>query len=441
MKTKKLLQALFKIIFAFPLAFLVKIPLLGGSLNLLDLEIIAFLGLSVFCLFYQPFFRGKFFSFLMSSRVFCGGALVGTGATIAFILNAFPQNIFNSLGALKSFILLPIAFSLLAAFWLKQKFLKFQTVFIAQSYFATILAVAALLVPFQDKFSYDHRLKLFFQSPNQLAIFLALGFLATFFCFLRQLHSFSRHHSSYHWLFSRDFFLLTAIIIFITLWQTASTGAIIASGLAAGIILLFYWLRRLFLEIKLGKIILLLSLLASTAILVFSHWPLVTSPPASLPFPSSLDSRIAIYSASKKILQKNWHWLFGIGPYNFQDNYLAVQSLFVPYPQWAVPHAHNLWLQTWLEAGLLGLLGLLFAFKAIFTVNLLPQKDNHVISSHLNQKAPFRLALWGWLFYFLLHGVIDAPAWGNAYALFFWFTLFSLELNSVKTTTSPINKE
>jgi O-antigen ligase len=119
---------------------------------------------------------------------------------------------------------------------------------------------------------------------------------------------------------------------------------------------------------------------------------------------------MVIYSVSEKIIKENP--LSGIGPAGFQEKYLQEQINFPPYPQWAVPHSHNLFSQIWLSSGLIGLA----FFMLIFIAKIFYAK-----TSSFNRKQLFLSFLI--INYFLLHGLVDTPIWKNDLALFFWFFL------------------
>lgn len=180
--------------------------------------------------------------------------------------------------------------------------------------------------------------------------------------------------------------------------------------------------------------------------------------------PTSGDSRVAIYRAASLIWAKDYHWLTGIGPGNFQEEYLAVQPHFEHYPQWAVPHAHNNWMHLWLEGGVLsglgfGLLGasifgalrccrLRFSFTVPLSTahsDTRPRLESHSKMKALLEseklKREFQRKERGDLgfkkavlagggeagalaalivSYFLLHGLVDATIWQNDTAVIFW---------------------
>ena len=136
---------------------------------------------------------------------------------------------------------------------------------------------------------------------------------------------------------------------------------------------------------------------------------------------TSYDSRLAIYQVDQKIISQNW--LLGVGIDNFQNTYLQLQKYFPPYPQWAVPHAHNLLLHFWIEGGLLAVIGLVLLYNSIIDTNL-KQKVLPLNTQPKNtKKTAFQLSMPQiTLLYFIIHGIVDVPIWTPATATFFWFT-------------------
>ena len=124
-----------------------------------------------------------------------------------------------------------------------------------------------------------------------------------------------------------------------------------------------------------------------------------------------------IWRAAGKILED--HWILGIGPGNFQTEYLAYQKYFPPYLEWAVPHPQNVYLTFWLYGGILGMLGFLgtlyFYFAEIF---------GKIKSASGN--APLYLVSFGIMFYFLLHGLVDTTIFKNDLAVVFWLNFLVL---------------
>ncbi|MDA3814907.1 MAG: O-antigen ligase family protein, partial [Patescibacteria group bacterium] len=123
--------------------------------------------------------------------------------------------------------------------------------------------------------------------------------------------------------------------------------------------------------------------------------------------PSSIDSRVAIYQSTEKIIKNNF--FIGIGPLNFQEQYLSYQKYFNPYPQWAVPHAHNVFLHIFAEFGFFALI----PFLGLIYLKIFKNKT----------KKPREILVFSILIYFIIHGLVDTTIWQNDTALLFWVFL------------------
>jgi O-antigen ligase len=99
---------------------------------------------------------------------------------------------------------------------------------------------------------------------------------------------------------------------------------------------------------------------------------------------SSWASRQMIWHSAARMIADSP--LTGIGPGNFQGQYLAYQRYFPPYLEWSVPHPHNMFLDIWLEGGILGVcgfVGLFFSGGVRSLRNFLDKKNEGRISPSL----------------------------------------------------------
>lgn len=310
--------------------------------------------------------------------------LISAGFTVSYLVNVDSKNWTDGLGILKSFLILPIIFGLV----LKSKggYINppLRMIFVLTSF----LSVLGYFYSLFGILTYDGRLKLFFESPNQLAMLLTIGFLAG-------VSLFKPARSTRPSWFLLIVFLLAHLF---ALYQTHSLGAWV--GLFGSLGFWFWHCRggKYSAPTVMGFVVLLsLSLLFLP---LFNHQP-------KSPF-SSLDSRVAIYEATRKIIKDNWLW--GIGPGNFQSTYLEYQKYFPPYPQWAVPHTHNNLLHFWAEGGILALLG------SIGLLILLVKQKTRPIN-------PVLITI---LIYLLFHGIVDVTIWKNDLAIIFWWLIFTI---------------
>jgi putative inorganic carbon (HCO3(-)) transporter len=127
---------------------------------------------------------------------------------------------------------------------------------------------------------------------------------------------------------------------------------------------------------------------------------------------SSISSRLIIWKSTNLIIRDNPFW--GIGPSNFQKEYLKHQAFFPPYLEWAVPHPHNVYLTFWLGGGILALVGWMGIILNMFLK----------FFNRANKKALMgALAI---LAYFLIHGLVDTTYFKNDLAIIFWLAYFKL---------------
>lgn len=383
-----------KFIFLFPLLFpsyLVKFSLpIGGSINLLDILLLTFILVYALNIFKNKKFHwanfvtenGKLLT-LLSFFIF--------GLFLSFANNASAENWINGLGIIKSFYLLPIIFAVIVGFYFSQN-KSFLEYFLAGYFsYASCLAIIGAFYLLGHKLTFDNRLAIFFQSPNQLAIALAPGIIIGFAIISSLLQK------------NRSLAILAALITlaqFCILLQTQSLGAIIGLIFAA-IFIAFEKVRNqiFLLTIALSIVSLFLIFNASFLLKIAGYAPNIPA--------DAIDSRLAVYQADEKMQKNNFFW--GIGPGNFQQTYLDYQKYFSPYPQWAVPHAHNLPTNIWLEAGIIGLLLFIAVVQLVY------------------KKTPFRgnitIICLSILIYFLIHGLFDTTYWKNDLAIILWTVL------------------
>lgn len=123
---------------------------------------------------------------------------------------------------------------------------------------------------------------------------------------------------------------------------------------------------------------------------------------------STFGLREAIWSVTLRMLRD--HPLFGAGISGYQT---VMKHYRTPnlHPE---PYAHNIFLTTWSEVGLIGL-----AAFAVILFGLLWRAARNFGSAH----DLYRPLLWGifgaWVV-FIVHGLVDSPYWKNDLSLEFW---------------------
>jgi len=309
---------------------------------------------------------------------------------LGFLISTFSNgHVLKSLGIIKGWLILPFLFSVLANLLFEKA--EKRKLFISYFYCTLLVSLLGIAFIFLGQLTYDGRLRIFFNSPNYLAMFLAPAFLWGFFLLKKGF-----------WRKSLPLAILGTALFF-----TFSYLAWVALGSALCLVAL----RAS--KIKLGAF-LVAGALIGLVILALALKTEKMRDTLSLAERSSFSSRIMIWQSAGKIFAENWVW--GIGPANFQEKYLVNQKYYEPYLEWAVPHPHSLYLAFWLGGGIIGFLSfLLLLFWRI--KNFFFQKEKETILT---------LVSLGIIVYFLLHGLADTTYFKNDLAIIFWLAFFAL---------------
>ena len=304
------------------------------------------------------------------------------------------KSLLAGFGIIKGWFVFPIILALIA-----KNVLSKEKIYLAIYLSTTLVALISFVFYLQNMLTFDGRLQGLFNSPNYLAMYLAPAILiGVLELFLASAKKTTRHF----WLH-----ILSLGIILFVMYQThsyASWVALIVIFLALG---MFYGGKK-------NKIPILAGLVIFSALLVFFQWQNSKFQDfLSLSSRSSLSSRLMIWHSAEKILIDNW--IFGIGPGNFQEKYLANQkNMPEPYLEWAVPHPHNLFLSFWLQAGFIGMIA--FILLLWHWLRLVLQQE----------KSHWQLIALGIMFYFLLHGLVDTTYFKNDLAILFWLNFIAV---------------
>ncbi len=392
--------------------YLVKIKLTPQiSLNILDLLIISTICLNFYqskntaSLLLKKFSLQKIFLFLTPFL------LIIFGFFFSFLFSILKNPSFawsDNLGKLLDLIVIPIFYGLsLAITSINQprKPLSFFSAYLISAVTISLLGIVFLI--FQQT-SFDHRLQIFFPSPNQLAIFLTPAFLIISLFLFSKTKNLPREPFFNH--NPGRLFYFVWFILLVNLYYSKSLGAWLSILIT---FLFFYLLKNTSSKTALAFFrFSLLTIVFLSLFLIFAHHlPFLSK--VNWQHPTSYDSRLVIYRVDSKLIFQ--YPFLGIGPANFQDLYLSQQKNFPPFPQWAVPHAHNFLLHFWLSGGILSLLGLLIMFYQT-TISF---KNNF----QKIKNSFFQLLTLTIIFYFLWHGLVDTPIWTEANAILFWGAL------------------
>lgn len=350
---------------------------------------------------------------------------VETAGMSLFLLGAVCASVsagmnLQELGAIKSWFLFPM----IGGFLVSQMCIGVEErQMMLRAWFITVVVTAGIsLLPFPFVLrTYDGRLASFFTSPNHLAFFLEPGvLLGTFFCL-----GYIRKRC---WSQSVLFFTETALVLLV-LFETKSEGGMTAA--VVGIVFFLvqdvlprkYHIHCLFFAVFLGAL-----LLPSSGIFENS-----VSRLESGEVRNSLASRVMIWNASVRMIWE--HPFFGVGLRNFEREYLALQSEFPPYLEWAVPHPHDIFLATWLQTGIIGLTGFIFILGSALR-SLWVYVRHETSAQTFNETA----LLLSFLVAFFVHGLVDTPFFRNDLDIQ-WFAVIGLVVAVSRKKTAERHPE
>ncbi len=371
------------ILFLLPL-YLIKFKFVWLSFNLVEILI--------FILFLLWIFNKNTKYNILNTKCNIPIILIFTGLFFSVIAN---NNYYIGLGAIKGWFIFPIIFGIIFYESMKEDESLLGKSWLALLFSGVAVSMMGIVYKFSGLLTYDGRLHIFYDSPNQLGMFLAPIFIVGLVLFLRE---------NLYW--RKLLFLAGLFLLAVNLYFTYSYGTWMALAVAITVV---FWLKHKTLRSRVG--ILILVFLAAIAIGQMRSQKMADL--ENMGGRSSIDSRIMIWKAAGLMIESNP--LFGIGPGNFQNKYLEYQKYFPPYLEWAVPQPHNLFLAFWLEAGFLGLVGFVFLLVQFFKDNKKAIENNHLYGT-----LCFAVML-----YLLVHGLIDTTYWRNDMAIIFW-TIISI---------------
>ncbi len=326
-------------------------------------------------------------------------ALIFLGALISIFVT---PHTFKSLGIFKAFFFDSLLFIIVLQSLLAKP-RTFACALTALSLSGFAVSFIALGYFFSGNLTYDGRLRAFYESPNYLAMYLAPLLVFT----VSSLWSTATTYGKLFWM------VATASIV-AALYLTYSHGAWFGVLGATLFLALFYAPFGAPHKRKVIISFLICVFLISVLLPIFATSSIGTA--LLDESPASSQSRFVIWKTALAILKDHPFWGIGLG--TFQEYYLAYQSRFPePYPEWAVPYPHNLFLAFWLQTGLIGFVGFLWVFIRSL------QKMTHL--SQNKNRTTFAAALVAIAVTILLHGAIDTPFWKNDLSVLF-FTIVIL---------------
>jgi len=319
---------------------------------------------------------------------------------VAAIISAtISSDLRTSLGLLKGWFIDPLLVYVLFVNVLKANDLK--NVFFSFAFGGGILSVFGVYYLLTGQVTYDGRLAIFFENPNQLSLYLVPVVILA----LAETQVFKDWRRCLGWVI---FALAGTNLVF-----TYSYGGLLALVGALVVASLFIWRQKWLAPIVGGGVltILLLSRLANGKI----------APILDLVGRSSSSVRLEIWQTSWQLVKENSFWGIGLG--RFQPVYLEkVRQLFATPLELNVLHPHNLFLAFWLNLGFVGLFSLLWIlirFFAVFAV---------LIKKVKGENRLLLLGLFAAMTATIIHGLVDAPYWKNDLSVIFIILLAGLSI-------------
>lgn len=252
------------------------------------------------------------------------------------------------------------------------------------------LITLALVYMLSSNYTYDGRLRIFYDSPNQFAMyFLPLSILVYGYIISVQKH----------FRFSEYLFIILGIFVLV---MTQSFNAFFALLFSLCITFLVFTKRK---YIK-------FFLIPLMVICIFAFGYLKYTNTESKWSHNSFGSRVAIWQSSILLIQRSP--LNGYEIDSFQKEYIDSQKYFSPFPEWAVPTPHNIFFTLFFSGG----------FFSVLTFLLIITNVQTQIYLH-NKKTTHRLALYQFatMCSFVFLGFFDTPIWKIDLSLIFWMTV------------------
>ncbi len=319
-----------------------------------------------------------------------GAGLVFLGAALSsFVTNV--EMFVSSFGAMRAFVAEPLIFAFIVGAAVKARVLSREKIVFAAVCSVFMVGVATMLggtFGIFDWMTWDGRLRGPFLSPNHLAMLLAPAIPLSGLLLAKK----TTHAGG----------VIIMVLLAILMFLTESLGAIFGATVGIFVAWAFVGAKR----IPKKTVLIALAVIAGGAAIFTLKAGLFLENIER----SSIASRFMIWRAAVNILYD--HPLWGIGVGTFQEYYLSYQKYFEPYLEWAVPQPHNILLATWLQVGLIGLVGFVIVIAAFFRQVWKGRNEQ--------SKKALYAALLGAIVAVLVHGLIDTPVWKNDLAVLFW---------------------
>lgn len=321
--------------------------------------------------------------------------LIMITATIAIFISS---ETWKALGLWRAYFLEPILFFLIFIQVINSK-QKLSKILYALGFSAIIISLFAIYQKITGEFipvkmwqpENMRRVTSFYTSPNAVGLFLApiiMIYLGWVF------ENKAKKLFSFLW----QIFTITIAIfaIIFTMSEGTWVGLIVA--------LIFFTFLSFFHQIKYKKSIIIFAILISIIIPLLNIDKIQTI----IATPSA-QNRLTLWNGSLNFLTENpKNFIFGAGIFGFpvvQDKFrdpLKLEPLIYP---------HNIFLNFWMEIGLLGMIAFIWMFISFFSqsINIIKKRKSFII-----------IGVTCALVTILVHGLLDVPYFKNDLALLFW---------------------
>ncbi len=412
--------------------YLIRIPLSNSvSINLLEILLILIIILNFYKIFQIISFKKILHYLSLNKNILVPIFFILSGFTLSYFINQTVNNWANwsnGLGKLLDLIILPIIYTFSVLFLVPYKIVSIKKILISYYLSASLISIIGFIYTINHWLTFDNRLTIFFQSPNQLAIFISPAILINLYLLFKRIFIGNTFDTDYLPDSYKTKLFLSSSLLFLlfNLYQTFSLGAWLAIIFSS----IFLLTKNNSIHNYLLKFILFIFITSTICILSASFILSSINYQPNIP-PTSSNSRLTIYQVDQQIISKNW--LFGIGANNFQNIYLQEQKYFPPFPQWAIPHAHNNFIHFWIEGGILAGLGLLLLTYKIISKNFYIKN---------NPSPPLNHIFLAILIYFIIHGIVDTTLWLPPSAILFFVIYISyFETRLRRRASQPLQKD
>lgn len=319
--------------------------------------------------------------------------LIGIGLIIGTVVST---NLFLSLGIIKGWFVDPLIVFLLISNSVSLRFPGegFNYTVVGLWFSGVVLALVALYQVISGNFiTIDHRASSLFSSANYLSLYLVpVMILIT-----------GLWHQKYKqkwvkWLFGFGWAIML-LALFFTFSYAGWLGLLVGLGI-------FWWFSssspKPFLWWLLG-----------IGIVIASQWQMPKfQQMLDLAGRSSSHVRLQVWQTALLIIKE--HWFTGIGLGLFEKRYLEFATkIFNPPIELIMLHSHNIFLQFWVNTGVIGLVGFIWLISIFFSK----------IWRAVVSKNPLAVATFSAMVALLMHGLFDMAYWKNDLSALFWIII------------------